>query len=128
MNKILILIGLSLLFFVSCSDKRYEDYKEDDFFKVQGVVTKVESNSNPFDASNLKNIEYYYFLDENHYLIGHDNDISTVKRIGRTIVVLVYKKDKTISFYGYNDVINLELLKKGYEIVLEKNPDFTIKN
>ena len=59
-NILLILFVLTIL---SCnSEKRYEDYNEEDFYEVQGIITSANPNNDPFDSPTVKNIYFEYFF------------------------------------------------------------------
>ena len=53
-----------LFLIISCSNtkKEYEDYNEDDFYEVQGIVTKIIPTSDVFDSPRNRDIYYDYYL------------------------------------------------------------------
>lgn len=108
-----VFIFLILAFFYSCGsgEKKYEDYNESDFYEVQGIVTETHSSSDPFDSSRIKTIFYDYHLEFNKPLSGSEKNIDLVLRVGDPIVVLVFKKDKKISFFARHGIVdeNLEI-------------------
>ena len=106
MNRIVII--LLFVISISCSSKKgYEDYDKNDFYEVQGIITSVERTRDATDYTNLKNIEYEYFLMDSIKLKGKENSIGLVGLFqGAPIVILVHKNDKDISFYGYNGTVD----------------------
>jgi hypothetical protein len=101
-------IFLLACFFFSCNQKvkRYEDYNEDDFYEVQGVVTNVVRRTNPFAPSNYKTIFYDYHLELPTPLKGKEANVPFMWSQGDPIVILVHKEDTSISFTGYLGIID----------------------
>lgn len=110
-----LILGIIVFITFSCKEKRYEDYKAEDFYEVQGIITNIKPTSNPFDSSRMCDIRYIYFLDENPPMTGFEGSIDLYLKIGQPIVVLVHRKDKKTNFYGYNGVIDLSKLNIGYD-------------
>lgn len=102
---------LILLFVLGCSEKKktYYDYNENEFYEVQGVITKTVPTSDPFDSPRKRNIFYDYHLDFSPPLKGSENGIDLVLRVGDPIVVLVHKDDINITFYGRFGIIDESL-------------------
>jgi hypothetical protein len=114
-NCLILLLFIGLIY--SCGEKKYEDYNENEFNEVQGVITKVKQSSSPFDSSRVRDIEYFYYLGEKEPFRGGEKNIDLYLNSGQPIVVLVHKKDSTINFYGYNGMINIEELQKGAKYI-----------
>ena len=98
---------IAALFCFSCEkEKRYEDYNEDDFYEAQGVVTKVYQTSSVFDSSFNKLIDYTYAINDSIFLEGKEVEFYKAWRFGQPIIVLVHKKDSSISFYARDGILN----------------------
>ncbi len=91
---------------------KYEDYDEDDFYPVQGIITKVTPTSNPFDNPHNKVIYFDYNLEKITPLQGSESNINLMLKAGDPIIVLVYKANDEISFFGgfgiIDDVLKIE--------------------
>ncbi|UOB18935.1 hypothetical protein [Abyssalbus ytuae] len=96
------IILLITFFTISCNSKKgYEDYNENDFYEVQGIVTYVEHSTDPFDSPQIKNIKFNYFLDLEIPLNGAENGLNIFKIAkGYPVIVYVHKDDTNTSFYG----------------------------
>ncbi|RKF04382.1 hypothetical protein C8N26_1049 [Tenacibaculum lutimaris] len=93
--------------FFSCSkEKRYEDFNENDFYEVQGIITKVYQTSSVFDSSYNKLMDYSYALNDSVFLNGSEKEFYKAWVVGEPIVVLVHKKDSKINFYARNGVLD----------------------
>ena len=114
-NYLILLLFIALIY--SCGEKKYEDYNENDFNEVQGVISKVKPSSNPFDSSRVTDIEYFYYLRKKEPFRGGEKNIDLYLNPGQPIVILVHKKDSTINFYGYNGTINIDDLEKGIKYI-----------
>ena len=112
---------------LSCNKQlKYEDYNEDNFNEVQGLIMSAVPDGDPFNSSSIKNIRYQYNLDQSPPLIGFENiDMFEAQR-GYPLIVLVHKEDVSISFYGrvgILDSLNTKekyFLKKHFQEELEK--------
>lgn len=101
-----------ILFCFSCSEeKRYEDYKEGDFYEVQGVITKVYQTSSIFDESHNKLMGYTYVINDSVFLEDKEKEFHKAWEFGQPIIVLVHKEDYNISFYARDGILN-NLTKK----------------
>ena len=114
-NYLILLLLIGLIY--SCGEKKYENYNENEFNEVQGVITKVKRSSNPFDSSRVSDIEYFYYLGEKEPFRGGEKNIDLYFNLGQPIVILVHKKDSTINFYGYNGTINTDDLERGLKYI-----------
>ena len=93
--------------FFSCSkEKRYEDFNENDFYEVQGIITKVYQTSSVFDSSYNKLMDYSYAVNDSVFLNGSEKEFYKAWVVGEPIVVLVHKKDSKINFYARNGVLD----------------------
>lgn len=104
---------LFFIFLYSCGsvEKKYEDYKENEFYEVQGIITKIFNSSDLFDSPRVKTIFYDYHLELPVPIQGKEENIDLVLKAGDLIVVLVHEKDITVSFFGRYGIIdeNLEM-------------------
>ncbi|MDY0780256.1 hypothetical protein [Tenacibaculum sp. IB213877] len=92
---------------ISCNTKKkYEDYNENDFYEVQGVVTKVYSTSSVFDDSYNKLMDYVYCVNDSLILSGKEKEFFKAWKFGQPIIVLVHKTNPEISFYARNGFLN----------------------
>lgn len=100
------LIVLLLILFSCKNEKKYEDYNENDFQEVQGVITNVYFTSNPFDSPHNKLMNYCYILSDSTVLKGKEKDFHLDWQVGQPIIILVHKKDPKINFYGRNGLLD----------------------
>src|SRR5688572_15165633 len=57
LRKTLIILIILSLGLSSCeSEKKYSDFKESDFYEVQGIINYANPTSDPFDSPTEKNI------------------------------------------------------------------------
>lgn len=95
------------LVLISCkNEKKYKDYKETDFYEVQGTVTNNYETSSPFDSPYNKLIDYCYILKDSTILFGKENEFYLDLNLGQPVVILVHKKDPKISFYGRTGLLD----------------------
>ena len=124
MRKILI-ISLIILFY-GCkekSSKNFEDYNEEDFIEVQGLIIKVEKE---FAYQNRKvDITYIYDLEKDNPTIGHEKNAPFILMVGQPRVIMVHKYEDNVSFLGINNYVEDEndLIKK----YLEKSDRFGVE-
>lgn len=98
---------LMVIFFLSCTkEKRYQDYNENEFYEVQGIITKVYQTSSVFDESYNKLMDYTYAINDSVFLEGKEKGFYKAWNIGQPIVVLVHKKDSSISFYARDGIVH----------------------
>lgn len=102
------IIGCFFISLLSCNTnvKKYEDYDENDFYEVQGIITKTVPSSNSFDSPRNKTIFYDYHLDMGVPLKGSEENIDLILKAGDPIMVLVHKENIEISFYGGFGIID----------------------
>ncbi|WP_435134710.1 hypothetical protein [Formosa sp. A9] len=129
----------------SCkSEKKYWDYKESDFYEVQGIIDYVALNKNPFDSPRIKNVSYTYFLDRPIPKKGIEKnlDMSEINNgiyfndieNGYPILILVHNNDENISFCGQIGILDSlnpkekRFLTKHFQSKMEKlkkeTPDY----
>jgi hypothetical protein len=111
-----------ILFCFSCGEeKRYEDYKENDFYETQGVVTKVYQTSSVFDSSLNKLMDYTYVINDSVFLEGKEKEFHKAWEFGQPVIVLIHKKDSNISFYARDGILNnlTEKQLKTFNTILE---------
>lgn len=108
-------IGYFFISLLSCNNttvKKYEDYKESDFYEVQGVVKKVIRSPKLFDSPRSRTVFYDYHLDLGKPIAGKEENIDLVVNPGDAIVVLVCKNDIKVSFFCRHGIID-DRLKIG---------------
>ena len=115
MKRIVTLLILVSLLILGCrsstNDKglSYADFEPEEFYEVEG---RVLSNLLGFSLSRNRVLKYEYFLDQETPLVGYERNIHTTLKPGDRLVVLVHKKDSTISFFGY---VNPMLLDRSIQ-------------
>ena len=124
MRKFLI-ISLILLFH-GCKEqsiKSYEDYNEEDFVEVQGLIVKVEKE---FAYQNRKvDVTYIYDLEKDKPAIGHEKNTPFIPMAGEPSVILVHKYEDNVTFLGGSAYVEDEnnLIKR----YLEKSEQFGVE-
>lgn len=112
------------LVFINCNEssvKRYEDYNEEDFIEVQGIVMRTVKKNN-FQNFIETDIHYIYNLGHEKPTVGKELKSDYMPHEGEPAIILVHKEDKNITFYGYSGILDegedvlLEYLKKCEEI------------
>jgi hypothetical protein len=117
MLQLIIVILLSSSLY-SCKEgiKQSEDdidlneYKEEDYYKVQGIVVKKNFHFNYVDKFNKRSLVYIYRLDLNEPLVGIEKNTRLMINPEEPIAVMVHKRDSTISFIGHRGIIDEDLL------------------
>ncbi|APU11054.1 hypothetical protein IZU89_07495 [Cellulophaga lytica] len=97
------------------STKNFEDYNEEDFVEVQGLIIKVEKE---FAYQNGKvDVTYIYDLEKDNPTIGHEKDSPFIPMVGEPRVIMVHKYEENVSFLGINNYVEDEngLIKKYLE-------------
>ncbi|MFV8282858.1 hypothetical protein ACNKXS_15035 [Christiangramia marina] len=119
----LIITGISIL---SCSNSEnnkgldYEDYDPEEFYEVIG---RVKENRLSYHIPKTNILFYEYFLEKEKPLEGYEENIKARLKEGEKFIVLVHKKDSTISFFGYVDP---KFRKESFEKARSKaNKTFT---
>ncbi|MBM1108194.1 hypothetical protein JQC67_18725 [Aurantibacter crassamenti] len=113
---------LSYIFLVmSCKEKSFSEYSENEFYKVQGVIVSAKLTSSILDDPFMKEIKYKYFINDSLILEGSEDFSFMDMDKGIPIEVLVHKENKDVSFYwrnGYTENITayqLEYVRKKME-------------
>ena len=101
-----IILTTCLILNSSCSEQKkntkleYEDYNPEDFYEVTGKVTE---NRLSYHIPKTNILFYEYFLNKENPLKGQEDNIKVHLNKDEKFIVLVHKKDSTISFFGYVD-------------------------
>tara|TARA_R110002167_G_scaffold258239_2_gene464826 strand:+ start:759 stop:1166 length:408 start_codon:yes stop_codon:yes gene_type:complete len=110
--RILQIIILFLLL-IGCkeqSTKNYEDYDENDFIEVQGILIKSIRNTvypDGFEAD----LYFIYNLDQDKPNTGYEKGTPYIDLYnGDPITVLVHRENSEISFYGSSGIIEEDIL------------------
>ncbi|WP_228235199.1 hypothetical protein [Allomuricauda sp. M10] len=121
--------SLFLVTHFSCNREnqpKYEDYNEEDFLLVPGIVTKVTRT--PIFARGWwydYNIFYAYSLDSDTISVGKEMDVDMAVSEGEAIYILVHKYKKGLSFpTGRRITPNDEKVIQRY---LKKSQDHGVK-
>lgn len=111
-NRLLTLFGV--LFLISCNwnstKNNYEDFNEDDYFRVQGIVVSAKSNFNYVDKFSKRNIKYIYHLELTPPSSLTEKNSELVLDPGDPIVVMLRKKDSTDVFIAHRGIYDEDLL------------------
>jgi len=105
------------------STKNFEDYNEEDFVEVQGLIIKVEKE---FAYQNRKvDVTYIYDLEKDYPTIGYEKDSPFIPMVGEPRAIMVHKYEDNVSFLGINTYVEDEndLIKK----YLEKSDRFEVE-
>ncbi|WP_405384983.1 hypothetical protein [Maribacter sp. LLG6340-A2] len=108
MKKIIILFFI----IISCNhkDKRdYEDYNDEDFLPVQGIITKVYKKS-AINNFIKKDIHFIYNLEKENPSKGYEIYSPYILKEGEPVVILVHKDNDSISFFGSRGIIQEKIL------------------
>lgn len=124
-----ILFGSFLLLAVSnCKSEatpKYEDFNEEDFLMVPGIVIKRTRTPIIGPWWNDYHIYYAYNLDSDTVLVGKEMDVELAVSEGDGIYVLVHKEDEDLSFLGGGRIVpNQEYIIENY---LEKSKEHGVK-
>jgi hypothetical protein len=118
-----------LLVFSGCNDDhkpRYQDFDEDDFILVPGIVTKITRTPIYARGSWYQyNVYYAYNLESEIILEGKEMDVDLALKEGDGTYVLVHKREKGVSF-----VTGSQLLPKDQKILesyLKKSKENGVK-
>ncbi len=103
-KKLLFVYLFSFLFFnvISCREKSFEEYNENDFYKAQGIIVSAKMTSTILDSPFMKEIEFEYFINDS-LILKKSEDLSFMDlEKGIPIEVLVHKENQEVSFYWRN--------------------------
>ncbi|NER11807.1 hypothetical protein SAMN06265375_1251 [Muriicola jejuensis] len=110
-NTALVLI-LFFVSFISCDTQKkkgFEEYNEEDFIEVQGILTgsfRKTSFPNRFSS----NIYFIYNLHQENPDTGYELDSPYMLDEGVPVIVLVHRDDNNISFFGGTGIIQEDVL------------------
>lgn|GEM_PF-3531215 len=118
-----------LLVFSGCKhDKklRYEDFDEDDFILVPGIVTKITRTPIYSRGSWYEyNVYYAYNLESDIILEGKQMDVDLALKEGDGTYILVHKDDKGVSFIAGSNLLPKD--QKILESYLRKSKESGLK-
>lgn len=109
---------------VGCNEesiKRYEDYNEEDFIEVQGIIMRTVKKNN-FQNFIETDIHYIYNLGQEKPTIGKELKSDYMPHEGAPAIILVYKEDKNVTFFSRSGILDeeeevlLDYLKKCEQI------------
>lgn len=97
--------------FIGCneSNKKYEDYNDDDFIEVQGIIIKTKRKVD-FKNITKTSIFFIYNLDKKRPDVGFEADSPFMLNDGEPVILLVHKDDQKISFFGARGIMDEEVL------------------
>jgi len=89
-----------------------EEYKEEDYKKVQGVILKkvTRYKRSFFDSYKKGDIYYIYNLDLDEPQIGVEKNSELMFYEDDIVAVMVNKYDSSVSFIGHRGIVDQELL------------------
>lgn len=105
------------------STKNYEDYNEEDFVEVQGLIIKAEKE---FVYQDRKvDVTYIFDLEKDKPSIGYEEDTPFIPMAGEPAVILVHKYEDSVTFLGGPGYVEHEdhLIKR----YLEKSEQFGVE-
>ncbi|RIV43027.1 hypothetical protein [Flagellimonas pelagia] len=108
MSKVPVFL-FSILLMVSCGKpvKKYEDYDEDDFTEVQGIVIKVDRNYS-YLKEDIRNVYYIYNLGKERPDIGYELNCPFLPMEGEPAIILVNRNEKDVTFMARSGIIDEE--------------------
>src|SRR5690606_2680002 len=104
--RIICLVLVTAFLIVSCKQKKENDFDENDYYRTQGIVLKVNIGFT-YARKFTKRLIYAYHLDLSQPLVGYSDEEFAINS-NESIVVYVNKKDSLDSFIGHRGVINKE--------------------
>lgn len=108
MKKIIILFFI----IVSCNQKdklNYEDYNDEDFLPVQGIITKVYKKG-AINNFIKKDVHFIYNLEKEKPSKGYEIYSPYILNEGEPAIILVHKDNDSISFFGGRGIIQKKIL------------------
>ncbi|WP_159023155.1 hypothetical protein [Formosa sp. L2A11] len=134
-KTIIVLLAFSITLLSCESNTQYSDYKESEFYQVQGIINYANPTSNPFDSPTKKNVSFTYFLDRPNPKKGIEENLEVFEaKKGYPLIVLVLKENENISFYGRVGILEninakeKEFLNKHFKNqmnkIKEKTPEY----
>lgn len=132
---------LMLVFLFSCAEKKYEDYDENDFHDVNGVVTSLGLRTNAFGNNQEIYISYDYFVNDSVYYSGYSSKarLSILNSgVGGAVIIKVHKENPRINFFwkeGFLKNLSNEKamllqnhIEKVYRVRMKKKNAYLKKN
>ncbi|MDF0708274.1 hypothetical protein [Flagellimonas okinawensis] len=120
MKKIIFILCF-VVSLIGCSEskKKFEDYNDDDFIEVQGIIFKTKRK---IDYKNISKTSIYfiYNLEKETPDVGFELNSPFMLNDGEPVIILVHKDDEKISFFGARGIneedVLLSYLEKCEEI------------
>ena len=123
MKRLYFIISLSVIV-MGCNEqiqKKYEDYNEEDFIEVQGIITKTIKK---YNYQNMVETDIYYIYDlgKEKPTKGYELKAPYMPIEGAPAIILVHKDDKNVTFFARSGILDegekvlLDYLKKCEEI------------
>jgi len=113
------------LIIISCKQKKIIDFNENDYYKTQGYIIKVNVGYDNFHKTFTKRFVYAYRLDLPKPIFGITDD-DYAWRLNEPVIIFVNKKDSLNSFVGYRGVIDKTSLNEFKEKI--KADSLILKN
>ena len=89
------LFGFLFFTVISCREKSFEEYNENDFYKAQGIIISAKMTSTILDSPFMKEIEFEYFINDS-LILKNSEDLSFMDlEKGIPIEILVNKQQST---------------------------------
>ncbi|MCL6275437.1 hypothetical protein M3P19_15590 [Muricauda sp. 2012CJ35-5] len=100
------------LIFLCCegqTKKKYEDYNDEDFSEVQGIIIKTTRKT---DFKNVikSSIHFIYNLDKERPDMGYELNTSYMVHEGEPVIILVHKDDYKVSYFGARGIVEEDIL------------------
>ncbi|WP_421813549.1 hypothetical protein [Flagellimonas sp.] len=110
MKKIIFIICF-VASLIGCTEskKKFEDYNEENFIEVQGIIIKTKRK---IDYKNIikTSIHFIYNLEKERPDVGFELDSPFMLNDGEPVIILVHKDDEQISFFGARGIIDEDVL------------------
>jgi len=127
------LVGLLFFTTISCREKSFEEYHENEFYKAQGIIVSTKMTSTIMDNPFMKEIKFEYFISDSLILKNSEDLTFMDLEKGTPIEVLVHKENPEVSFYwrnGFTDSITafqVQYVKTKMEEVISEIENATNK-
>lgn len=122
-------IGVLVFVFSGCNQEqkpKYEDFDEDDFILVPGIVTKITRTPIYARGSWYEyNVYYAYNLESDIVLEGKEMDVDLALKEGEGTYILVHKRDNGISYIAGSHLLPKD--QKILESYLRKSKENGVK-
>ena len=96
-------------------DKSYWDYNENDFYMTQGIISDIKLRYDYLKMRHLRDVYFIYHLDFEKPMEGVEKGTDYRLNIGEPVIILVHKKDSSISFFGHRGLVD-ERMKIDKEV------------